>query len=172
MLVVATLGKSVGLKGYVRLHNKSDFISQFKKGASFSDGDGLELIVKHFDINRSCILFEGYESIEAAKTLTNKTLYTTKELTRKNCKLKKDEYFYFDIIGLNLLENGELLGKVIDIADMGANHLLLIKVDDALVSAGFCSEFYLPYVDRYVLSIDLDSGCINAKDAKELLQSL
>ncbi len=32
---VAKLGKTVGLKGYVKLHNLSDFSSQFKKDATF-----------------------------------------------------------------------------------------------------------------------------------------
>lgn len=172
MLLVATLGKSVGLKGYIRLHNKSDFISQFKKGASFICDSGLNLVIKHFDLSRSCVLFEGFEDIELAKNLTNKNLYTTKELTRKNCKLKKDEYFYFDVIGLKVIENEELLGIVSDIIDMSTNYLLLIKVDETLVKSGAANEFYLPYVDRYVLDIDLKNGQINTKDAKELLESL
>ncbi|BCX79372.1 ribosome maturation factor RimM [Campylobacter sp. 19-13652] len=172
MLIVATLGKSVGLKGYIRLHNKSDFISQFKKGANFICDGGLNLTIKHFDLGRSCILFEGFDDLDLAKTLTNKNLYTTKELTRKNCKLKKDEYFYFDVIGLKVVENGEILGIVSDIMDMSANYLFLVKVDDRLVNNGLVSEFYLPYVDRYILDISLQSGQIIAKDAKELLESL
>lgn len=172
MLVVATLGKSVGLKGYVKLHNKSDFASQFKKGASFNCDGGLNLTIKHFDISRSCVLFEGFEDVESAKTLTNKNLYTTKELTRKNCKLKKDEYFYFDIIGLKVVESGQILGIVIDIMDMSANYLLLVKVDDSLIKNGAAGEFYLPYVDRYIIDVSLQEGCIITKDAKDLLESL
>mgnify|MGYP000951624045 CR=1 FL=1 len=41
---VATIGRCVGLKGYLKLHNKSDFPEQFKKGATFficNEVDGL-----------------------------------------------------------------------------------------------------------------------------------
>ena len=65
--------------------------------------------------------------IKTIKTLTNKTIYTTKEETRKNCKLKKGEFFYFDIIGCEIYENNQRLGEVKDIDTVGANHLFLIK---------------------------------------------
>ena len=35
MLEVALLGKTIGLKGAIKLHNRSDFPSQFKKVQNF-----------------------------------------------------------------------------------------------------------------------------------------
>ena len=95
LVEVALLGKTVGLKGFVRLHNKGDFPNQFKKNAIFYDGDGNELVVKNYNSANDTISFYGFEDIDSAKTLTNKIIYTTKEETRKNCKLKKGEFFYF-----------------------------------------------------------------------------
>ena len=43
MLEVAKLGKVVGLKGALRLHNLSDFLAQFKAGAVFKSKGGQEL---------------------------------------------------------------------------------------------------------------------------------
>mgnify|MGYP003325207756 CR=1 FL=1 len=40
LLEVAKLGRTVGLKGALKLHNLSDFESQFKKGAKFFTKDG------------------------------------------------------------------------------------------------------------------------------------
>ena len=42
------------------------------------------------------------------------------------------------------------------------NDLLLIKSDESLVKKGFASEFYLPYVDFYVKSVEL-----GAKDSEK-----
>ncbi len=132
-VLVAKLGRTIGIKGFVRLHNLSDFPEQFKRGASFFDESGRELIIKEY--SGDSVLFEGFEGIENAKNLVNLSLYQSIEQSRKACKLGKDEFFYFDIIGLKVLENGVQLGIVKDIIEVGAHHLLLIATDEKLVAA-------------------------------------
>ncbi|EAU00410.1 ribosome maturation factor RimM [Campylobacter curvus] len=168
---VAIIGRCVGLKGCVKLHNKGDFPEQFKKNAVFFDKDGNEFIIKSYDVSKETALFEGYEDIDLAKSLVNKILYTTKELTRKNCKLKEGEFFYFDVLGLNIVENGEILGVVKDIEDNLNNALLYVKTSDDLVSIGFAKNFYVPYIDRFVISVSLENKEILTKDAKSILEN-
>lgn len=157
-MLVAKLGRTVGVQGFVKLHNLSDFPEQFKCGASFFDKNLRVLKIKAR--NAQSVLFEGFESLESAKTLVNLELFQSVEKSRASCKLGDDEFFYFDIIGLEVFENGLLLGIVKDILPAG-NDLLLIKSDESLVKKGFASEFYLPYVDFYVKSVEL-----GAKDSK------
>lgn len=159
LVLVAKLGRTVGVQGFVRLHNLSDFPEQFECGASFFDKNSRVLKIKAR--NAQSVLFEGFESLECAKTLVNLELFQSVEKSRASCKLGKDEFFYFDIIGLEVFENGLLLGVVKDILPAG-NDLLLIKSDESLVKKGFASEFYLPYVDFYVKSVEL-----GAKDSKK-----
>lgn len=158
-MLVAKLGRTVGVQGFVRLHNLSDFPEQFECGASFFDKNSRVLKIKAR--NAQSVLFEGFESLECAKTLVNLELFQSVEKSRASCKLGDDEFFYFDIIGLKVFENGLLLGVVKDILPAG-NDLLLIKSDESLVKKGFASEFYLPYVDFYVKSVEL-----GAKDSKK-----
>lgn len=158
LVLVAKLGRTVGVQGFVRLHNLSDFPEQFECGASFFDKNSRVLKIKAR--NAQSVLFEGFESLESAKTLVNLELFQSVEKSRASCKLGDDEFFYFDIIGLEVFENGLLLGIVKDILPAG-NDLLLIKSDESLVKKGFASEFYLPYVDFYVKSVEL-----GAKDSK------
>lgn len=143
----------------MRLHNLSDFPEQFECGASFFDKNSRVLKIKAR--NAQSVLFEGFESLERAKTLVNLELFQSVEKSRASCKLGDDEFFYFDIIGLEVFENGLLLGVVKDILPAG-NDLLLIKSDESLVKKGFASEFYLPYVDFYVKSVEL-----GAKDSEK-----
>lgn len=158
-MLVAKLGRTVGVQGFVRLHNLSDFPEQFECGASFFDENSRVLKIKAR--NAQSVLFEGFESLESAKTLVNLELFQSVEKSRASCKLNEGEFFYFDIIGLEVFENGLLLGVVKDILPAG-NDLLLIKSDESLVKKGFASEFYLPYVDFYVKSVEL-----GAKDSKK-----
>lgn len=159
LVLVAKLGRTVGVQGFVRLHNLSDFPEQFECGASFFDKNSRVLKIKAH--NAQSVLFEGFESLESAKTLVNLELFQSVEKSRASCKLNEGEFFYFDIIGLEVFENGLLLGVVKDILSAG-NDLLLIKSDESLVKKGFVSEFYLPYVDFYVKSVEL-----GAKDSEK-----
>ena len=84
LIEVGLLGKTVGLKGFVKLYNRGDFPNQFKRGVIFFDENGNQFIVKSYNDLNSTILFYGFEDIESAKSLTNKIIYTTIEQTRKN----------------------------------------------------------------------------------------
>ena len=116
-------------------------------------------------------MFENFDDLDLAKTLVNKTIYTTKELTRKNCKLKKDEFFQFDIIGLRVVENGEILGIIEDIQDNFANSLLYVKTDERLIANGKPRNFYIPYLEHFIVSVNLDSGEVLVKGSKDILEN-
>ncbi len=168
---VATIGRCVGLKGYLKLHNKSDFPEQFKKGATFFDKNNDQLVIKDYNRQKELVLFENFDDLDLAKTLVNRTIYTTKELTRKNCKLKKNEFFQFDIIGLKVIENGEILGIVEDIQDNFANSLLYIKTDEKLIMSGNPKNFYIPYLEHFIISVNLDNEEILVKGAISILEN-
>ncbi|GEM_PF-714931 len=135
LLEVGVIGKSVGLGGGVKIHNRSDFLAQFRAGAEFLLKNGEKLVLKSFNRERMTGIFVGYESVEEVKNLTNLTLYRTKEATRRDCKLKKGEFFWFDILGCEVFEDGEKLGEVSDILESGAGFLLGVSV-----ASGLCGE--------------------------------
>jgi len=164
LVQIAKLGKVVGLKGYIRLHNLSDFPSQFKKGASFFSDKKNKLTIKTFNKARSIVLFEGFESVELAKELVNLNLYQTIEASRKTCALAKDEFFYFDILKCTARDQQQVLGKVCDILELPNVHLLKIQTDQKLVEKGLSSSFFIPYIDKFVFKIDLEKFEIHCSD--------
>ena len=170
-ILVAKIGKAVALKGFLRLHILSDFPYIFKKDNTFSSIDDRKFKIKSFDKERSLVLFEGYEDVNLARELTNLELYKSLEETRKECKLKKDEFFYFDIISCEVFEDGEKIGEVFDILQTSASYLFLVKTTKT-IRANFAKEFYLPYVDFYIDSVDIKSKKIYAKNTLELLKSI
>lgn len=168
--LVARLGRTVGIKGFLKLHHLSDFPEQFKCGASFFDENGQNYTIKAFKAD--AVLFEGFESVELAKNLVNVKLYQSIEQSRKSCKLKKDEFFYFDIIGLKVFENDVFIGTVKDIMPLSAQDLLLVSCDERLDIRSKVKEFYLPYADYYIIKIDLSNSQIHTQNALTLLESL
>ena len=155
LLEVAKLGRTIGLKGAVKIFDRSDFPSQFKKGAKFylRNGEILEILS-----------FSGANS-------TNQILYRSKEDTRKFCKLQKGEFFYFDIIGLEIYEDGAVLGRVKDISQIGSGYLFEIETDESLISQALPKEFFIPYVDAYVKEISLSERKIFTQNARAILEN-
>ncbi len=171
LLEVAKIGKVVGLGGELKLHIHSDFPEQFKKGATFKTDKGLELEVLSYNPKRGLVLFKDYESREKSIVLVNSYLMTSVEDTRKNCNIEEDEFFWFDILGLNVKEDGMTLGLVSDIERIGNVDYLVLKSDESLVKDGFSKTFYIPFIERYILDVDRTSRVVFVKDGLTLLES-
>ena len=143
---VAKLGKAVGLQGHLRLFIDSDFPEQFKKGAVFTTNRNLQLKVLEYNSSRELVKFENYEDVDTAKKLTNQELYSTIEQTKENCKLGKNEFFWFDLISCEVFENDLKLGKVKEIQRYPLNDYLEITTDIELVNKGYPKVFLIPHM--------------------------
>lgn len=171
-IFVAKLGKAVGLQGHLRLFIDSDFPEQFKKGAVFKTNKKLELKVAEYNSSRELIKFENFDDVETAKKLTNQELFSSIEQTKENCKLKKNEFFWFDLISCNIYENDLLLGKVKEIQRYPLNDYLEITTDEELVKKGFPKIFLIPHIfDKYVLNVNINDKKIEVKDSLVILEN-
>lgn len=172
LLEVARLGKTVGLKGGLKLHTLNDFPEIFCKGALFETKDVGQLEVASFDAKKNLIFFKDYSTPEIAKKLTNRVLLMSKEQTREHCQLKKDEFFWFDIENCEVFEDELLLGRVIEIERIADFDYLHVKSDTAMIERGLSKDFLIPYVDRYVQNVDIANKRICVSGGLELLESL
>jgi len=162
--VIAKIGKTVGLKGELKLHLLSDFEEQFQKGASFETDKGL-LIIKSYNPRRRLILFDGFESIESAKRLTNLYLYSDEEKTRKSCPLGEGEKYWFELIGLEVIEDGKSLGTIIDIDRIAGIEYFKVKTSNPYKH--IAKTFLIPNIDEYVIKKD---DALYTKDCMGILE--
>ena len=170
-LTIATIGKAVGLWGEVKLHLHTDFDSQFKKGSIFTTNKNQKLTIQKYDKAKGLVKFEGISTREDVMKLTNQKLLSTKEESRKNCDLKEDEYFWFDIIGCKVVEDDKTLGVVKDIQRLTANDYLEVKTDSNYIE--YAKSFLIPYIkDVYIQDVDIKNKTIYTKDAFSLLEVL
>ncbi|HEO98757.1 MAG: 16S rRNA processing protein RimM [Campylobacterales bacterium] len=167
---IAQIGRTVGLWGDLKIHLHTDFPEQFKVGQSYQSDRG-KLTLTDINPNKGTVRFEGHESLDAAKRLTNAKIYATEEETKANCALGEGEHFWFDIIGCKVMQGEELLGEVADIQRMLDVDYLAIETDASLVKEGFAKTFLLPYIPRYILSADTDNKKICTQDAKDILEA-
>jgi len=168
--LVAQLGKSVGLKGELKLNLHTDFPEQFKKGRVLKTQRG-ELEIESYNPKRGLIKIVGYDTPEAAKTLTNTKIYSSEEETREYCKLKDGEYFWFDLIGSKVFEDGELLGTIKDITRLPQGDYFVIETSKDLVEKKMPKSFLLPYLPNFIKNIDISTKSIEATGAKDILEA-
>lgn len=171
LLHVATLGRTIGLKGDMNFNLHTDFPEQFAKGATFELESGITITLQSYNPDRSLVHIVGYDSPETAKTLTNSKLFTTQELTRQRCQLAKNEFFWFDFPGLVVWDGEILLGSVIEVERIGAQDYLSVKTDSSLAQKGLPETFLIPYVDHYVTSVDMETKKVDICGGLDLLEA-
>jgi len=165
---IAQVGKTHGLHGDLKLHLHTDFPEQFQIGNSFDSSSG-RLEISRINLNRGIVAFKGYDGVDYAKKLTNTKIYASLEETKERCQLKEGEHFWFELEGCDIIENGELLGKVAEVQRLADIDYLFIQTDKALVANELAKSFLIPNISRYIVSVDIDSKTITVIDAKEIL---
>ncbi|MES2218819.1 MAG: ribosome maturation factor RimM [Pseudomonadota bacterium] len=88
----------------------------------------------------------GYDSPEAARTLTGKKIGIKREQLNT---LAQHEYYWAQLEGLTVIDqHGAVLGKIIYIIETGSNDVLVVKGDG--------KEFAIPYrLGETIINIDL-----------------
>lgn len=171
-IYVAKLGKAVGLQGHLRLFIDSDFPEQFKKGATFTTNRNLTLKVLECNIDKELIRFEEYLDVDLAKKLTNSELFTTQEATKEYCKLKENEFFWFDLISCEIFEKDLKLGVVKDIHRYPLNDYLEVNTDILLVQKNLPKTFLIPHIfDTFIEKVDIENKKIFVLNAFDILEN-
>lgn len=166
-LNVGKIVNTHGIRGEVRVISQTDFPEQrYQKGAKltlFRNGKApLDLTVsghrkhKNFDL----LTFEGYPNINDVEPFRDGILKVAEEFL---IDLEENEYYYYEIIGLNVIdEQGKTLGKIKEILSPGANDVWVVQrkgQKDALI----------PYIESVVKDIDLDANEVHVEIPEGLL---
>ncbi|MGQ7425633.1 ribosome maturation factor RimM [Streptococcus suis] len=163
---VGKIVNTQGLQGEMRVLSVTDFAEErFKKGsklALFDDKDQFVMEVeiasyrkaKNFDI----IKFKGMYHINDIEKYKGFSLKIAEEnLT----DLEDGEFYYHEIIGLDVYENDILIGQIKEILQPGANDVWVVKRKGK-------KDLLLPYIPPVVLNIDIPNNRVDV----ELLEGL
>lgn len=157
------IGKIVnthGIKGELRI--KSDFLMKervFKKGMSYYIGKDkiLEKVASyrhHKDFEMVC--FEGYDNINQVLKYLKSNVYVKKD----DLCLKDNEYILEELIGFQVIENEEVLGKIQEIMYNSSNVLLYVKAE---------KNFYIPNNSHFIKKVDMLKKEVIVENTKGLI---
>ena len=171
LLHIATIGKTVGIKGDMKFHDKSDFPEQFKIGSTFLINKKDTITLTDVNHERGLVKINNLSNPQDCKKFTNAKLFTTYEQTRKDCHLDKGENFWFDIENCEVYENDILLGIVNEVERFAVHDYLSVQTDEALVNNGLPKSFLIPYIVPFKVSIDIKKKIIIVNGAMDILKA-
>lgn len=153
-LQVGVITSPHGVRGEAKVYPTTDDPARFKKLKRVLLDDGKrerEVTVTSVKFFKNLVIlkFEGIDDRDEAEKLRQAKLFVNRD---QAVKLKKDEYFIADLIGLSVSsDEGEALGTLGDVLKTGANDVYVIKKEGA-------PDLLVPAIRDCIRSVDIAQG--------------
>lgn len=151
---IGVISSTHGIKGEVKVFPTTDEVNRFKKLKEVYLDTGKERLILHpesvkFFKQFVILKFKEFNDINEIEQYRNKSLLVDREHA---VKLKKDEYFIADLMGLKVItDEGEQLGILKDVLQTGANDVYIVETSEG-------KEVLLPAIKECVLKVDVEAG--------------
>ena len=152
LLQVGVISSTHGIRGEVKVFPTTDDPNRFKKLKQVILDTGreqkdLEIEGVKFFKQFVILKFKGIDNINDIEKYKGKSLYVTREHA---VKLKKDEYFIADLIGLRAIdEEGEAFGTISDVIQTGANDVYVVTTKQG-------EEVMIPAIKDCILEVSVE----------------
>ena len=166
ILQVGAVTSTHGLAGEVKVFPTTDDPKRFKKLKQVlldTGKDMLPLEVEHVKFFKNMVIlkFKGYDRIEDIMGFKGKNLYVTRE---NAVRLKKDEYFIADLIGMKVYTEDEAyLGELTEVITTGANDVYTVRMEDG-------KDVLIPAIGQCILNVDVEHETMQVHLLEGLLE--
>lgn len=153
LLQVGAITQTHGIRGEVKVFPTTDDAKRFKKLKEVILDTGKEQVTLEIEsvkfFKQFVILkFKGFDNINDIERYKGKNLFVTRE---NAVKLKRDEYFIADLIGLKVYDEDEqYLGTLTNVIETGANDVYEVTFEDG-------KEVLFPAIKQCILDVDMEN---------------
>lgn len=154
MFQVGVISSTHGVRGEVKVYPTTDDVKRFKKLKEVILDTGreqklLEIETVKFFKQFVILKFKGIDSINDIEKYKGKSLLVDREHA---VKLKKDEYFIADMIGMRVVtEAGQAFGTLKEVIETGANDVYIIDTKEH-------GEVLVPAIKQCILDVDIENS--------------
>lgn len=151
---VGVISSTHGVRGEVKVYPTTDDAKRFKRLKEVVLDTGreqktLEIEGVKFFKQFVILKFKGIDNINDIEKYKGKSLFVDREHA---VKLKKDEYFIADMIGMRVFtDEGEDFGILKDVIETGAN-------DVYIIATKAYGEVLVPAIKQCILHVDVEQG--------------
>ena len=155
-LQVGVITQTHGIHGEVKVFPTTDDVNRFKKLKEVileTEKERLTMEIEGVKFFKQFVIlkFKNFDSINDMEKYKRAKLLVPRE---KAEKLKKDEYFIADLIGMRVItEDGTLFGTLKNVLETGANDVYVVETAEE-------KEVLLPAIKECVLKIDMEESVI------------
>ena len=112
--------------------------------------DGTQYNIESCRIQKTCNLLKlkGIDTMEAAQAMRGKTVLLYRE------DIDDEVIFAAELIGVEVICDGEKLGEITDVLDYPGNSVYVVKGE---------YEYMIPAVKQFILSTDLESNTMQVR---------
>ncbi len=140
-----------GVRGWVKIHSHTsprENILRYKTWALQQHGEPTQYKLRQGKKQGKGVIawFDGVDDRTAAEALVGAEIYIQHDQLQL---LETGEFYWSDLIGCELLNlQQEPLGTVVELMETGANDVLIVRHQG--------SEHLVPFVDPWVVDVDLE----------------
>lgn len=164
-ITVGEIVNTQGVRGEVRVLPTTDFPERFvqdKKITLFLKGQRSDYTIEKVWPHKKFIIIKFAETpdMTAAEKLKGGLLQVTPE---ELMPLPEGNYYIFQIVGLRVMdENGQELGKIVQVIQTGANDVYVVKREEG-------KDILIPAIRSVVKKIDVSGGKMEVELPEGLL---
>lgn len=147
-LTIGKVLKPRGLKGEVKIETYSSDSARFSHLKRLKI-DGQEYLVKSISLEGviGYVTLDGIDTVEKAELLRGKFITANRDDLPK---LPDGKYYIVDMIGLDVIANGDVLGEVTDVLQYGSADVYVVKTLESTLS--------FPAIKGIIKEVDLAGG--------------
>ena len=147
-LTIGKVLKPRGLKGEVKIETYSSDPARFSRLKELKL-DGVPYAVEKLSPEGAfCyVKFVGVDTVESAETLRNKIITVHRDALPKP---PEGRYYIIDIIGLDVVVNGDVIGEITDVLQYGSADVYAVR--------GKSGNFSFPAVNGLIKDVDIKNG--------------
>ena len=153
---IGRVSKAHGIKGEVIVLPITDNVDQFRRPMEFflSNGkqirDRIEIEKVREQKGRIIVKLRGFDDRDKAESIRG--FYIERRLESDE-KLAPDEYYIFDLIGLNVFTTaGEKIGTIADVLSLPANDVYVVRNNS--------EEILIPAIKSIIKRVDLENELV------------
>lgn len=160
-VVLGKISSVYGIKGWVKVYSYTDPMERILEYGNWTLRKGKDLLLVEVDKGRShgkgmVAHLKGVDDRDVAKQYSGWEICVPRD---RLPELPEGEYYWYELEGLTVMTTNEVnLGKVDYLMTAGASNDVIVVKGDA--QSHDRQERLIPYVDQFVLDVNLEAGRI------------
>lgn len=149
-VVIGCLGTVFGVRGYLKVNSYTtpqDNILSYTNWQIKHKGQWQPLAIENLKQQGKDIIvkIKGIDDRDEARAYTNDLLAIQRDALPATAA---DEYYWTDLIGITVVtQDGQTLGKIVEMRDTGANDVMIIEGE---------KRHLVPFINDVLINVDLD----------------